>query len=56
MSTPRWVVERIFGSIKRWFGSGKTRYKELARVHAQPLMEAMAHNLYRSLSIFMLFP
>ncbi|XOD68213.1 MAG: transposase [Flavobacteriales bacterium Tduv] len=31
----RWVVERTFGSIKRWFGSGKTRYKGLARVACQ---------------------
>ncbi|XOD68131.1 MAG: transposase [Flavobacteriales bacterium Tduv] len=23
MSKTRWVVERTFGSIKRWFGSGK---------------------------------
>ncbi|XOD67512.1 MAG: hypothetical protein ACMUEL_06110 [Flavobacteriales bacterium Tduv] len=26
-------------SIKRWFGSGKTRYKGLASVHAQHLTE-----------------
>ncbi|XOD66689.1 MAG: transposase [Flavobacteriales bacterium Tduv] len=31
------VVERTFGRIKRWFGSGKARYKGLARVHAQLL-------------------
>ncbi|XOD66736.1 MAG: transposase [Flavobacteriales bacterium Tduv] len=30
----RWVVELTFGSIKRWFVSGKTRYKGLACVHA----------------------
>ncbi|XOD66909.1 MAG: transposase [Flavobacteriales bacterium Tduv] len=35
----RWVVERTFGSIKRWFRSGKARYKGLARVHAQHLMD-----------------
>ncbi|XOD67148.1 MAG: transposase [Flavobacteriales bacterium Tduv] len=34
MSKNRWVVERPFGSIKHWFGPGKTRYKGLARVHA----------------------
>ncbi|XOD67722.1 MAG: hypothetical protein ACMUEL_07330 [Flavobacteriales bacterium Tduv] len=28
-------------------------YKGLARVHAQHLMEAMSHNLYRSLGIIM---
>ncbi|XOD67416.1 MAG: transposase [Flavobacteriales bacterium Tduv] len=53
MSKTGWVVERIFGSINRRFGSGKDRYKGLARVHAQHLMEAMAHNLYRSRGIIM---
>ncbi|XOD67523.1 MAG: transposase [Flavobacteriales bacterium Tduv] len=53
MSKTRWVVEPIFGSIKRWFGSGKASYKGLARVHAQHLMEAMAHNLYRAPGIIM---
>ncbi|XOD68043.1 MAG: transposase [Flavobacteriales bacterium Tduv] len=38
MSKKRWVVERTFGSIKRWFGSGKACYKGLARLHAQHLM------------------
>ncbi|XOD68169.1 MAG: hypothetical protein ACMUEL_02380 [Flavobacteriales bacterium Tduv] len=32
------MVERTFGSIKRWFGSGKARYKGLVRVQTQPLM------------------
>ncbi|XOD66947.1 MAG: hypothetical protein ACMUEL_02695 [Flavobacteriales bacterium Tduv] len=40
-------------NIKRWFGSGKDRYKGLARVHAQHLMEAMAYNLCRSSPIIM---
>ncbi|XOD66963.1 MAG: transposase [Flavobacteriales bacterium Tduv] len=48
MSKTRWVVEPIFSSIKRWFFSGKARYKGLIHVHVQHLMEAMAHNLYRS--------
>ncbi|XOD66901.1 MAG: transposase [Flavobacteriales bacterium Tduv] len=56
VSKPRWVVEPIFGSIKRWFVSKKDRYKELARVHAQNLMEAMAHNLYHSFGIIMSCP
>ncbi|XOD68109.1 MAG: hypothetical protein ACMUEL_09685 [Flavobacteriales bacterium Tduv] len=34
-----------FGSIKRWFGSGKARYKGLTCVHAQHIIEAIAHNL-----------
>ncbi|XOD66577.1 MAG: transposase [Flavobacteriales bacterium Tduv] len=56
MSTTRWVVERTFSSIKRWFGSRKARYKGLARVHDQHLMEDMDHNLYRAPGIVMRFP
>ncbi|XOD66550.1 MAG: hypothetical protein ACMUEL_00370 [Flavobacteriales bacterium Tduv] len=29
MSKNRWVVEVIFGSIKRWFVSRKARYKRI---------------------------
>ncbi|XOD67507.1 MAG: transposase [Flavobacteriales bacterium Tduv] len=53
MSKNRWVVERVFGSIKRWFGLGKARYKRLTRVYTQHIMKAMAHNLYRSPGIIM---
>ncbi|XOD67840.1 MAG: hypothetical protein ACMUEL_08070 [Flavobacteriales bacterium Tduv] len=45
-----------FWQKKRWFGSGKDRYKGLARVHDQLLMKDMAHNLYRSLGIIMHCP
>ncbi|XOD68145.1 MAG: hypothetical protein ACMUEL_01335 [Flavobacteriales bacterium Tduv] len=30
----------MFGSIKHWFGSDKTRYKGLDRVHAQHFMKS----------------
>ncbi|XOD67634.1 MAG: transposase [Flavobacteriales bacterium Tduv] len=53
MSKPRWIVERTFGFIKPWFGSGKALYKGLVRVHAQYLMEDIAYNLYRSFGIIM---
>ncbi|XOD67472.1 MAG: hypothetical protein ACMUEL_05880 [Flavobacteriales bacterium Tduv] len=33
---------RTFGSIKSWFVLRKARYKRLAHVHTQHLMEAMA--------------
>ncbi|XOD68098.1 MAG: transposase [Flavobacteriales bacterium Tduv] len=56
MSKTRWGVERTFGSIKCWFGSGKYFYKGLARVNAQRFMQAMAHNLYRSPGIIMRCP
>lgn len=44
----RFKVERTFGSIKRWFNSGTARYKGLAKMHTQNIMEAIAYNLYRS--------
>ncbi|XOD67904.1 MAG: transposase [Flavobacteriales bacterium Tduv] len=51
VSTTHWVVERTFGSIKYLFRSGKTRYKGLARLHAQSVMGGMEHNLYRASGI-----
>ncbi|XOD67420.1 MAG: transposase [Flavobacteriales bacterium Tduv] len=53
MSKTQWVVKRAYSSIKRCFGVGKARYKGLARVHVQHLMEDMAHNLYRAPGIIM---
>lgn len=48
ISSTRWVVERTFGSIKLWFGGGKTRVKGLDKVHSIHVLEAMAYNLKRS--------
>ncbi|MXW14927.1 MAG: IS5 family transposase [Rhodothermaceae bacterium] len=47
ISRKRWVVERTFGSLKRWFGSGSTQLKGLQKVHAEHVIEAIAHNLKR---------
>lgn len=44
----RFKVERTFGGIKRWFGGGVARYRGLAKMHTQNLMEAIGYNLYRS--------
>lgn len=44
----RFKVERTFGGIKRWFNGGMARYKGLAKMHTQNLMEALCYNLYRS--------
>ena len=44
----RFKVERSFGSINRWFQGGEARYRGLAKMHTQNLMEAICHNLYRS--------
>lgn len=48
ISKSRWVVERTFGSLKRWFGSGETRLKGKDKVHSIHVLEAIAHNLKRS--------
>jgi IS5 family transposase len=44
----RFKVERTFGGIKRWFQGGVARYRGMAKMHTQNLMEAMSYNLYRS--------
>lgn len=44
----RYKVERTFGGIKRWFSGGEARYKGIAKMHTQNLMEAICYNLYRS--------
>lgn len=44
----RFKVERTFGGIKRWFNGGTARYKGIAKMHTQNLMEAICYNLYRS--------
>ncbi|MXV38001.1 transposase [Flavobacteriaceae bacterium Ap0902] len=48
ISKTRWVVERTFGSMKRWFGSGVTRLKVIEKVHGVHVMEAISYNLKRS--------
>ena len=53
ISKVRYKIERTFGSIKRWFQSGATRYVGKAKTHSQHLMEAIAFNLYRSPRIAM---
>jgi IS5 family transposase len=48
ISKKRWVVERTFGGMRRWFGCGIARYVGLAKTHTQHLLEAIAYNLYRA--------
>lgn len=48
ISKIRYSVERSFGSMNRWFGAGMARYVVLAKTHSRHLIEAIAHNLYRS--------
>jgi len=42
------IVERTFGSMRRWFRCGVARYIGLAKTHTQHLLEAIAYNLYRA--------
>jgi len=44
----RFKVERTFGGIKRWFNGGLARYRGMAKMHTQNLLEAISYNLYRS--------
>jgi IS5 family transposase len=48
ISKKRWVVERTFGGMRRWFRCGMARYVGLAKTHTQHLLEAIAYNLYRA--------
>jgi transposase, IS5 family len=43
----RYKIERVFGSIKRWFGGLTARYVGLVKTHGQHVLETMAYNLYR---------
>ena len=49
----RYKIERVFGSIKRWFSAGLARYRGLAKMHTQHLLQATAYNLYRAPGILM---
>ena len=39
------LIERTFGSIRRWFIGGRCRYRGLERTHTQNVLEVMAYNL-----------
>ena len=47
ISATRWVVERTFGSIIRWFHGGRCRCRGLRKAHYQNLIESLAYNLKR---------
>lgn len=49
----RYKIERVFGSIKRWFGRLEARYVGMAKTHGQHVLEAMAYNLYELPGIIM---
>jgi transposase, IS5 family len=41
----RYKIERVFGSIKRWFGRLEARYVGMAKPHGQHVLEAIAYKL-----------
>lgn len=43
----RYMVERTFGSMVRWFGAGTARYVGLDKTHTQHVLESIAYNLKR---------
>ena len=47
ISQTRYKVERTFGSMKRWFKAGYTRYVGLEKTHSQHNILAICYNLYR---------
>jgi transposase, IS5 family len=49
----RYKIERVFGSIKSWFGRLEARYVGLVKTHAQHVLEAIAYNLHRLPRIIM---
>lgn len=48
ISPVRSVIERTFGSIRRWFNGGRCRYRGLAKAYTQNILESIAFNLYRT--------
>ena len=53
ISGTRWVIERTFGSIIRWFHGGRCRYRGLRKTHYQNLIESLAYNLKRAPQLIM---
>jgi len=47
ISAGRYVIERTFGSIHSWMHGGRARYRGLAKVHTQGVLEYMAYNIKR---------
>ena len=54
ISKTRCLIERTFGSIRRWFMGGRCSYRGLERTHTQNVLEAMAYNLKRMPRLLML--
>ena len=48
ISKTRYVIERTFGSIVKWFDGAKARYKGLQKTDYQHHTQAIAYNIYRA--------
>ena len=53
ISQDRYKIERVFGSISRWFGGLRARYVGLLKTHGQHVLEGIAYNLYRTPGLIM---
>lgn len=47
----RYMVERTFGSMVRWFGAGTVRYVGIDKMHTQHVLESIAYNLKRTVNL-----
>jgi IS5 family transposase len=45
ISRKRFIVERTFGTLKKWYGLTRARYLGLVRVQGQVLLNSIAFNL-----------
>jgi IS5 family transposase len=49
ISRKRFIVERSFGTLKKWYGLARVRYLGFARVQRQVLLNAIAFKKYSPL-------
>jgi|YNPMSStandDraft_1061717.scaffolds.fasta_scaffold00021_5 IS5 family transposase len=54
ISRYRYVVERTFSSIKRWFNGFVARYKGMVKVHAQHVLQAIPYNLKQAVWLYLM--
>jgi IS5 family transposase len=52
ISRKRFIVERTFGTLKKWYSMTRARYLGLARVRGQVLLNAIAFNMKSGLFLF----
>ena len=45
LSRKRFIVERTFGTLKKWYGLKRARYLGLSKVQGQVLLDSIAFNM-----------